>query len=125
MQYTCAYFPNRDMTLEQAQVAKLHHVCRKLELKPGDTVVEADCDWGGLARFMAKHYGVNVKAYNISKKQIKYARFRAEKENLSEQLEYILDDYRNIHGYFDVFVSVGMLEHVAIRDYSVCLPVSL
>jgi cyclopropane-fatty-acyl-phospholipid synthase len=117
MQYTCAYFSNEDMTLEQAQVAKLHHVCRKLDLKPGDSVVEAGCGWGGLARFMAKHYSVNVKAYNISKEQVKYARQRAEKEGLEKQIEYVLDDYRNIRGHYDVFVSVGMLEHVAIRDY--------
>jgi len=117
MQYTCAYFSKDDMTLEQAQAAKLHHVCHKLDLKPGDTVVEAGSGWGGLARFMAKHYGVNVKAYNISKEQVKYARQRAEEEGLSEQIEYVLDDYRNIQGNFDVFVSVGMLEHVAIRDY--------
>jgi cyclopropane-fatty-acyl-phospholipid synthase len=117
MQYTCAYFPREDMTLEQAQIAKLHHVCRKLDLKPGETVVEAGCGWGGLARFMAKHYGVKVTAYNISKEQVKYARQRAEEEGLSDQLEYVLDDYRNIKGQFDVFVSVGMLEHVAIQDY--------
>jgi cyclopropane-fatty-acyl-phospholipid synthase len=117
MQYTCAYFQHENMSLEQAQVAKLHHVCRKLDLKPGDTVVEAGCGWGGLARFMVKHYGVNVKAYNISKEQVKYARQRAEEEGLDEQIEYILDDYRNIRGSFDVFVSVGMLEHVAIGDY--------
>ena len=117
MQYTCAYFPNKEMNLEQAQVAKLHHVCRKLDLKPGDTVVESGCGWGGLARFMAKHYGVKVKAYNISKEQVKYARQRAEEESLSEQIEYVLDDYRNIRGQFDVFVSIGMLEHVAISDY--------
>ena len=117
MQYTCAYFPEKNMTLEQAQVEKLHHICRKLDLKPGDTVVEAGCGWGGLARFMARHYGVNVKAYNISKEQVKYARQRAKEEGLCEQLEYILDDYRNIRGDFDVFVSVGMLEHVAISDY--------
>ena len=66
---------------------------------------------------MAKHDGVNVKAYNISKEQVKYARQRAEDDGLSEQIEYVLDDYRNIRGQFDVFVSVGMLEHVAIRDY--------
>jgi len=117
MQYTCAYFPDDEMTLEQAQVAKLHHVCRKLDLKPGDTVVEAGCGWGGLARFMAKHYGVKVTAYNISKEQIKYAKQRALEEGLSEQVEYVLDDYRNIKGQYDVFVSVGMLEHVAIHDY--------
>ena len=118
MQYTCAYFPHNNMSLEEAQIAKLHHICRKLELKPGDTVVEAGCGWGGLARFMARHYGVEVIAYNISKEQVKYARQRAKKEGLSDLVEYVLDDYRNIRGQFDVFVSVGMLEHVARRDYS-------
>ncbi len=117
MQYTCAYFPHDNMTLEQAQLAKLHHVCRKLDLKPGDSVVEAGCGWGGLARFMAKNYGVKVTAYNISKEQLKYARQCAEEEGLSEQVEFVLDDYRNIRGKFDVFVSVGMLEHVARADY--------
>jgi cyclopropane-fatty-acyl-phospholipid synthase len=117
MQYTCAYFPRKNMTLEQAQIAKLHHICRKLQLKPGDTVVEAGCGWGGLARFMAKHYGVNVTAYNISKEQIKYARRCAAAEGLSDVVDYVLEDYRNIQGKYDVFVSVGMLEHVAKRDY--------
>lgn len=117
MQYTCAYFPSDKLTLEQAQIAKLHHVCRKLNLKPGDTVVEAGCGWGGLARFMAKHYDVKVTAYNISREQVKYARKRAKKEGVADQVKYILDDYRNIQGQFDVFVSVGMLEHVAKRDY--------
>jgi len=117
MQYTCAYFPEPDMSLEDAQVAKLHHVCRKLQLKPGDTVVEAGCGWGGLARFMAQHYGVYVRAYNISQQQVDYARKRAEAEGLSDKVEYVLDDYRNISGEYDVFVSVGMLEHVGKRDY--------
>ena len=120
MQYTCAYFPDpENMTLEQAQVEKLHHVCRKLQLKPGDSVIEAGCGWGGLARFMAKHYGVHVTAYNISREQVAYAREQAELQGLSDQLEYVLDDYRNISGKFDVFVSVGMLEHVGPADYKV------
>lgn len=119
MQYTCAYFPDPEMSLEEAQTAKLHHVCRKLQLKPGDTVVEAGCGWGGLARFMAKHYGVKVKAYNISKEQIRYAREQAEQQGLSEQVKYVEDDYRNIRGSYDVFVSVGMLEHVGTRDFTV------
>ena len=119
MQYTCAYFYDPDISIEAAQVAKLHHVCRKLRLQPGDTVVEAGCGWGGLARFMAKHYGVKVKAYNISHEQVKYAREKAEEEGLSDQVEYIEDDYRNIEGKYDVFVSVGMLEHVGTRDYKV------
>ncbi len=119
MQYTCAYFPDPSMTLEQAQVAKLHHVCRKLELKPGDTVVEAGCGWGGLALFMAKHYGVHVKAYNISKEQVAHAHQRAEREGLADRVHYVLDDYRNISGEYDKFVSVGMLEHVGTLDYPV------
>ncbi|MCG6939575.1 MAG: cyclopropane-fatty-acyl-phospholipid synthase family protein [Gammaproteobacteria bacterium] len=117
MQYTCAYFPYQNMTLEQAQMAKLHHICHKLKLKSGDHVVEAGCGWGGLALFMARHYGVKVTAYNISGEQIKYARQRAEKECLDGQVEYVLDDYRNIEGQFDVFVSVGMLEHVGKSGY--------
>lgn len=118
MQYTCAYFPHPDMSLEDAQIAKLHHICRKLQLEPGDTVVEAGCGWGGLARFMAKHYGVKVRAYNISREQVSYARERAGKEGLADRVEYVLDDYRNISGEYDVFVSVGMLEHVGRRDYT-------
>ena len=118
MQYTCAYFPDQSMTLEQGQVAKLHHVCRKLELKAGDEVVEAGCGWGGLALFMAKHYGVKVTAYNISREQVAYACSRAEQEGLSERIEYVLEDYRNIRGEYDAFVSVGMLEHVGTKDFA-------
>ncbi|MGD2170937.1 MAG: cyclopropane-fatty-acyl-phospholipid synthase family protein [Gammaproteobacteria bacterium] len=118
MQYTCAYFPDPAMTLEQAQVAKLHHVCRKLQLKPGDNVVEAGCGWGGLALFMARHYGVNVRAYNISREQVAYAHQRAENEGFAGQVQYVLDDYRNINGEYDAFVSVGMLEHVGKEDFA-------
>lgn len=115
MQYTCAYFPEPTMTLEQAQLAKLEHVCRKLRLKPGERVVEAGCGWGGLGRYMARHYGVQVRAYNISREQVAYARERAKAEGLDGNVEYIEDDYRNISGTYDAFVSVGMLEHVG-RD---------
>ncbi len=119
MQYTCAYFADPDYTLEQAQIAKMDHVCRKLRLEPGQSVVEAGFGWGGLARHMARKYGVRVKAYNISHEQVAYARQRAQSEGLDEQVEYIEDDYRNIRGEFDVFVSVGMLEHVGTRNYKV------
>ena len=119
MQYTCAYFPEPDMTIEQAQAAKMEHVCRKLQLKPGQTVVEAGCGWGGLAVYMARHYGVKVKSYNISHQQIAYAVERAKKLGLDEQVEYVEDDYRNIKGEYDVFVSVGMLEHVGKQHYSI------
>jgi cyclopropane-fatty-acyl-phospholipid synthase len=117
MQYTCAYFPEPDLTLEQAQVAKLHHVCRKLQLKPGESVVEAGCGWGGLALFMAREYGVNVTACNISHEQIIYARELAQRRGLAGRVTFIEDDYRNIHGKYDAFVSVGMLEHVGTENY--------
>jgi len=117
MQYTCAYYETPDLSLEQAQLAKLEHVCRKLRLKPGMTVVEAGCGWGGLARYMARNYGVRVQAYNISKEQLAYARKRAREENLDSQIDYIEDDYRNISGQYDAFVSIGMLEHVGKENY--------
>ncbi|MCE9589301.1 MAG: cyclopropane-fatty-acyl-phospholipid synthase family protein [Planctomycetes bacterium] len=117
MVYTCAYFPTRDATLEAAQQAKLEHVCRKLRLTPGERVVEAGCGWGSLAMYMAEHHGVKVKAYNISHQQIIFARERAAAKGLADRVEFIEDDYRNITGTYDAFVSVGMLEHVGPKDY--------
>jgi len=117
MVYTCAYFQNPDASLEDAQFAKLDHVCRKLRLQPGETVVEAGCGWGALALHMAKHYGVKVRAYNISTEQISFARQRARAERLDGKVEFIEDDYRNVRDKFDAFVSVGMLEHVGPDHY--------
>ncbi len=118
MLYTCAYFPRQNTGLEEAQLAKMDHVCRKLRLRPGETVVEAGCGWGALAMHMARHYGVHVKAYNISKEQIAYAQQRARAEGLEGKVEFIEDDYRNVRGKFDAFVSVGMLEHVGTEHYA-------
>lgn len=118
MVYTCAYFPAPTATLEEAQEAKLEHVCRKLQLQPGEKVVEAGCGWGSLALHMAKHYGVLVRAFNISREQIQYARAQARMEGLDGQVEFVEDDYRNISGRFDAFVSVGMLEHVGHEHYA-------
>ena len=70
MQYTCAYYPEPGLCLEEAQRAKAHYLCRKLRLRPGETVVEAGCGWGGLAFLMARHYGVQVTAYNICKGEL-------------------------------------------------------
>ena len=115
--YTCAYFPSPDADLEAAQVAKMDRVCRKLQLQPGERVAEAGCGWGSLALHMARHYGVAVRAFNISAEQIAFARARARCEGLDGQVEFVDDDYRNMHGDCDVFVSVGMLEHVGLADF--------
>ncbi|MDX1605036.1 MAG: cyclopropane-fatty-acyl-phospholipid synthase family protein [Candidatus Competibacterales bacterium] len=117
MVYTCAYFRSPEVDLEQAQVDKLDHVCRKLRLQPGEIVAEAGCGWGALALHMARHYGVTVKAYNISREQLAYARGRARDEGLAERVEFIEGDYREIQGRFDAFASVGMLEHVGVKHY--------
>ena len=117
MIYSCAYFARNDMTLAEAQVAKLNYVCRKLCLRRGETVLEVGGGWGGLAIHMARHFGVFVKAFNISRRQIDFARRRAQAEGLDGRVEFIEDDYRNISGRFDALVSLGMLEHVGRKHY--------
>lgn len=117
MQYTCAYFGEATATLEEAQQAKMDLICRKLWLRPGETVVEAGCGWGGLALYMARQYGVRVRAYNISHEQVAYARAAAQAAGLAGQVEYLEDDYRHMVGDCDAFVSVGMLEHVGPAHY--------
>jgi cyclopropane-fatty-acyl-phospholipid synthase len=117
MVYTCAYFPTPEAALEEAQIAKMDLVCRKLRLGPGDRVIEAGCGWGALALHMVKRYGVRVRAFNISSEQIAWARERAAREGLAGRAEFIEEDYRSISGECDAFVSVGMLEHVGLADF--------
>ena len=118
MAYTCAYYPTAEASLDEAQTAKMEHVCRKLRLRPGERVVEAGFGWGTLALHMARNYGVKVRAFNISHEQVQYARERARAEGLASHIEYVEDDYRNVSGQYDAFVSVGMLEHVGVENYT-------
>jgi cyclopropane-fatty-acyl-phospholipid synthase len=118
MLYTCAYFPHGGGTLEQAQLAKMDHVCRKLRLVPGERVVEAGCGWGALALHMAGRYGVRVTAYNVSVEQVRHARRRAREEGLDDRVQFVEADYRHITGRFDAAVSLGMLEHVGRENFA-------
>ena len=117
MVYTCAYYETPAATLDEAQVAKLDHVCRKLRLEPGQKVVEAGCGWGALAMHMAEHYGVEVIAYNNSREQVAYAREHAAARKIDDRVTFVEDDYRTIGQRCDVFVSVGMLEHVGLANF--------
>lgn len=117
MVYTCAYYADASMDLTRAQAAKMEHVCRKVGLAPGMQVVEAGCGWGALALHMARRHGVRVRAFNISREQLEHARRRAREQGLTHLVEFVEDDYRNITGSCDAFVSVGMLEHVGREHY--------
>ena len=117
MQYTCAYFPTPEVSLEDAQIAKMDHVCRKLDLQPGEHVVEAGCGWGELALHMASRYGVFVRAYNISREQVAWANAAAQARGLTDRVRFFEEDFRAIDGRADAFVSVGMLEHLGAAQY--------
>ena len=118
MVYTCAYFPTPETAAGSGADCEDGSRLPKLQLKPGEHVIEAGCGWGSLALFMARQYGVMVRAFNISSEQIAYARRRAAAEGLADRVEFVQDDYRHVQGSCDAFVSVGMLEHVGAADYS-------
>lgn len=113
MSYSCAYWHQAD-TLAEAQHNKLDMICRKLELRPGERLLEIGCGWGGLAKFAAEHYGVEMVGITVSKEQQKLAQARCAGLPVSIQLA----DYRELDGSFDKIVSVGMFEHVGQKNYA-------
>ncbi|ASM20323.1 MULTISPECIES: cyclopropane fatty acyl phospholipid synthase [Serratia] len=112
MQYSCGYWKEAQ-TLEQAQQAKLRMICEKLQLKPGMTLLDIGCGWGGLAQFAAQNYGVSVHGVTISAEQQKLAQARC----AGLDVEILLQDYRDLDRQFDRIVSVGMFEHVGPKNY--------
>jgi len=113
MSYSCGYWHNAT-GLADAQQKKLDMICRKLELQPGERLLEIGCGWGGLAHFAAQHYGVEVVGITVSKEQQKLARKRC--AGLPVAIE--LMDYRDLAEKFDKVVSVGMFEHVGPKNYA-------
>jgi cyclopropane-fatty-acyl-phospholipid synthase len=117
-QYSCAYFPRGDETLEEAQLAKKHHIAAKLKLdRPDMSVLDIGCGWGGMALTLARDYGARVTGITLSTEQLAEARARAEAEGLSDRVKFELLDYRAVRDTFDRVVSVGMFEHVGINHY--------
>ena len=119
MQYTCAYWKDAD-NLEDAQINKLDLICKKIGLKPGDTVLELGCGWGGFANYAAKNYGAQVTGYNISAEQVEYAK----ELNKDLPVEIIKADYREAKGKFDHVVSIGLCEHVGYKNYDEIMKVA-
>jgi cyclopropane-fatty-acyl-phospholipid synthase len=111
-QYSCAYFTDRDNSLEQAQLDKKAHIAAKLYLKPGLKVLDIGCGWGGMALYLHEKFGVEVLGVTLSEEQLKIARERAEKAGVADKVKFELIDYRKVTGKFDRIVSVGMYEHV-------------
>jgi cyclopropane-fatty-acyl-phospholipid synthase len=117
-QYSCAYFPRGDETLEQAQIAKKRHIAAKLCLdRPDLTVLDIGCGWGGLALTLARDYGARVTGITLSTEQLGEAQARAAAEGLADRVTFELRDYRAMDRKFDRIVSVGMFEHVGVGFY--------
>ena len=116
MNYSCAYWANAD-TLEEAQRQKMDLICRKLELRPGEKLLDIGCGWGGLAQHAARHYGVEVLGITVSREQQALAHERC----AGLPVEIALMDYRDVSGRFDKIVSVGMFEHVGEKNYAAYL----
>ncbi|MBI5156270.1 cyclopropane fatty acyl phospholipid synthase [Candidatus Peregrinibacteria bacterium] len=115
-QYTCGYFRDTE-DLNRAQEQKLDLICRKLQLKKGDHVLDIGCGWGGFAKYAAKHYGCRVTGITISQEQASFAREFCK----GLPVEIRLTDYRDLKGSFDKVLICGMIEHVGYKNYRTIL----
>jgi cyclopropane-fatty-acyl-phospholipid synthase len=115
MLYTCAYYPTGTEDLDRAQELKLEHVCRKLRLSPGETLLDLGCGWGGLMIHAAKHHGVQAVGVTLSQSQLEWANARIQEAGLEDRVEVRLAHYETLQkGSFDKISSIGMVEHVGI-----------
>ncbi|MFC8434326.1 class I SAM-dependent methyltransferase [Streptomyces sp. NPDC057253] len=118
MVYSCAYWPDQDAPLEQAQHDKLDLVCRKLALQPGQRILDVGCGWGSMAIHAAREYGVRVVGITLSHEQAAYARKRVADAGLTDRIEIRVQDYRDVvDGPYDAISSIGMAEHVGSEKY--------
>jgi len=117
MQYSCAYFHNENISLDQAQLDKKTHIIKKLNIKENMKVLDIGCGWGGLSLQIAKDTGASVKGITLSENQYAIAQKRAQEEGLNEKVKFALQDYREEKNKYDRIVSVGMFEHVGIKYF--------
>ena len=116
-QYSCAYFESPDQSLDDAQLAKRRHLAAKLLVQPENTVLDIGSGWGGLALYLAETCRARMTGITLSQEQFASTRRRAAEKELSDRMEFRLQDYRDVTGRFDRIVSVGMFEHVGIGFY--------
>ncbi|HWK53135.1 MAG TPA: cyclopropane-fatty-acyl-phospholipid synthase family protein [Hyphomicrobiales bacterium] len=118
MFYSCAYFPEAGMTLEEAQQAKARHIARKLLIQPGERILDIGCGWGSMAFFLAQEYDCEVVGITLSREQLAAAQREKERRG-ANRVRFELADYREHQGRYDRIVSVGMFEHVGQPYYRV------
>jgi cyclopropane-fatty-acyl-phospholipid synthase len=112
MTYSCAYYKSKDDSLEEAQLSKYEHICRKLLLSPGESLLDIGCGWGGMLIYAAQKYGITGVGNTLSKNQYEYAGNKIKELGLQDKITIIYKDYRELSGKFDKIVSIGMFEHV-------------
>jgi cyclopropane-fatty-acyl-phospholipid synthase len=117
MVYTCAYFKDRTNDLATAQIDKLDMICRKLRLKPGDTLLDIGCGWGALVCHAAKHYGVHAHGVTLAEEQFAYAKEKVGRLKLEDRVTLELRDYALVEGNFDKIASIGMFEQVGLANH--------
>ena len=117
-QYSCAYFLKEDESLEDAQQNKINHIIKKLNLKPGQKILDIGCGWGSFAEIAARDYGCMVDGITISKEQLAYASKRIHNSGLSKQVNLFFQDYRDLEGKYDRIVSIEMLEAVGEKNWT-------
>jgi len=116
MVYSCAYFLDPFEKLETAQRRKLDVICRKLQLAPGDRLLDVGCGWGSFVIHAAAEYGVHATGVTLSGEQAEYARIRAKEAGVDDRVTILQKDYREVHGRFDAIASIGMFEHVGAKE---------
>ncbi len=116
MVYSCAYFTDWGNTIAQAQADKLEMICRKLRLKPGERFLDIGCGWGGLVCHAAKTYGVTAHGITLSQNQLEYARAKVKRLGLADRVTIALMDYSGVTGAFDKIASIGMYEHIGLKN---------
>ncbi|MFZ4757236.1 MAG: class I SAM-dependent methyltransferase [Burkholderiaceae bacterium] len=122
MVYSCGYFDTPERDLASAQIAKLDHICRKLRLAPGQSLLDIGCGWGAMAMHAARHYGVRAVGITLSRNQFELATERVAQAGLSDRVEIRLQDYRDLpqRESFDRIASIGMFEHVGLKQLGAC-----